>query len=145
MPQRTPIRYAEDEFGVTDWPAWLEVMDARRSKDGHPPGPRPQAQEPSAAPVYARMNYGRWLADCECKAAVMLFRGKAGQWFWCPNCGNAAAGGKMRPVIWPGGRAQIDLDKGSLPAALANWDPAEVSIEDRKSPPNDGPGTRDTQ
>lgn len=125
MAQRSEIRYADDEFGVADLPAWLDVMDSRRADQGQQLGSRPLGEAPDAAPVYARMNYARWLADCECGAAVMLFRGEAGKWFWCPACGNASTGGKLRPVIWPAGRDQIDTDMSTLPAGLAQWEPSE--------------------
>lgn len=121
---RSAIRYAEDEFGATTWEGWLDAQDARAAQAGQPPPPRPLGEAPDAAAVVAVMNYGRWLATCDCSAAVMLFRGTPGKWFWCPACGNAATGGKLRPVAWPANRDQIDADKGSLPTALANWDPA---------------------
>lgn len=124
MPERSTIRYAEDEFGVSDWPAWLDVQDARAAEAGRPKPPRPIGEAPDAAPVTARMNYARWVADCECGSAVMLFRGTAGAWFWCPSCGNASAGGKLRPVVWPADRDQIDANMSTLPEGLAQWDPA---------------------
>lgn len=120
---------------MSDWPAFLDVMDIRRRREGHRPSRRPQGQKADVAPVYARMNYGRWLADCECKAAVLLFRGKPGEWFWCPACENAATAGQLRPVIWPDGRDQIDADKSTLPAALANWDPADDRKRGTEPPP----------
>lgn len=123
-PPPTRIRYAEDEFGVSTWTAWLDVQDARAVAAGLPAVPRPVGEAPDAEPVVAYMNYARWVADCGCGSAVMLFRGEPGAWYWCPACGNAATGGMLRPVTWPANRAQIDLDMASVPTALANWTPA---------------------
>lgn len=127
MTVRSVIQYADDEFGVSTFGPWLDVLDARAADAGQPPPPRPLGEAPDAAPVIARMNYARWLADCGCGSAVMLFRGEPGRWFWCPACGNTASAGKLRPVIWPANRAQIDIDMASLPAELANWDAAETA------------------
>lgn len=126
MAQRSVIRHADDEFGVSDFPAWLDVMDARAVQLGFPRPPRPLGEAPDAEPVVATMNHGRWLAACGCGSAVMLFRGEAGRWFWCPSCGNPGAGGKLRPVLWPtpAERARIERDMESLPTGLAHWDPA---------------------
>jgi hypothetical protein len=123
MVERSVIQYADDEFGTTDFPAWLDVLDARQADIGRPAVPRPAGEAPDAPPVTARVNYGRWLADCECGASVLLFRGPAGQWFWCPACAGSISGGKLRPVVWPANRDQIDLDMSTLPAELAQWEP----------------------
>lgn len=123
---RSAIRYADDEFRVSTLPAWLDAMDARRAAQGQPPGPRPVGEAPAAPPVTARMNYARWLADCECGSAVLLFRAEPEcRWFWDPVCGNATTGGKLRPVLWPADRALIDANKATLPAELAHWQPAQ--------------------
>lgn len=122
MTDRCQITYADHEFGVSDFQAWLEVMDARQADLGRPPVPRPLGEAPDAPPAVARMNYGRWLADCDCGSAVLLFRCTAA-WFWCPACGNATSSGKLRPVIWPENHAQIDIDMATLPAQLAQWPP----------------------
>lgn len=127
---RSTIRCAEDEFGTSTWQAWLDAQDARAAAAGQPSRPRPLGEAPDAPSVTAVLNYGRWLARCDCSAAVLLFRGEAGRWFWCPACGNAATGGKLRPVTWPSDRAAIETNMASLPTALANWDPVEDARRD---------------
>jgi hypothetical protein len=124
---RSTIRYAEDEFRVTNLLDWLTVLDSRLAAQGIPPAPRPLGEDPAAPPVYARMNHARWLGECECGSAVMLFR--QGPWFWCPTCANAGTGGKMRPISWPepAELERVNRDMATLPAGLANWDP-EVKI-----------------
>lgn len=121
--QRCQIRYAEDEFRVTNILDWLNVLDSRLAAQGIPPAPRPLGEAPDAPPAVAVMNHARWLAHCECGSAVMLFR--AAEWMWCPSCGNAAAGGKMRPVIWPAALERINRDAASRPTGLAHWTPED--------------------
>lgn len=121
--QRSTITYAEDEFKVTNLLDWLTVLDARMAAQGIPPAPRPLGEAPDAAPVHARMDHARWIGDCECGSAVMLFRD--GPWFWCPSCANSAAGGKMRPIVWPPDVERINRDKSTLPAGLAHWTPGD--------------------
>lgn len=124
--QRSTITYADDEFRVSTLPEWLDAMDARRAAQGQAPGPRPTGEAPDAPPVAARMNYGRWLADCECGSAVLLFRAEpAHPWFWDPTCGNARTGGALRPVLWPADLEQIDSNMATVPAQLAQWEPGE--------------------
>lgn len=119
--QRSTIRYAEDEFRVTNLLDWLTVLDSRLAAQGIPPAPRPIGEAPDADPAIAVMNHARWLAECQCGSAVMLFKG--GEWFWCPSCANAGAGGKLRPVVWPAELERINRDMASLPAAVAHWTP----------------------
>lgn len=137
MPTRSNITYAEDEFGVSTLTDWLDALDARQINVAGPPVSRPLGEAPDAAPVYARMNYARWLGDCDCASAVLLFRGVAGKWFWCPACGNASTSGKLRPVMWPKDRDRIDTDRATVPAALANWEPGSDSATN-EPPPNRG-------
>lgn len=121
--KRSTIRYAEDEFRVSGWLDWLNVLDSRLAAQGMPPALRPTGEAPDAAPAVAVLNHARWLAHCECGSAVMLFRGA--EWMWCPSCGNAAAGGKMRPVQWPADLERINRDAESQPTGLAHWTPED--------------------
>jgi hypothetical protein len=52
-----------------------------------------------ANPVYAVVDYGRWLANCECGGAEYV--AATLDLFYCFSCGNAASGGKARRVIFP--------------------------------------------
>lgn len=120
---RSTIRYAEDEFRVTNILDWLNVLDSRLAAQGIPPAPRPLGEAPDAAPVVAVMDHARWIGKCQCGSAVMLFKG--GPWFWCPSCANAGAAGKMRPVQWPADVERINRDMASLPVGLAHWEPED--------------------
>lgn len=57
--------------------------------------------EGEAPPVVARVDFGRWLADCECGGAELI--DPADPFFYCYSCGNFAHGGIIRPVIVPDG------------------------------------------
>ena len=50
-------------------------------------------------PVLARIDYGRWLADCECGGAEYV--DPDDPVFFCQSCGNASTDGKLRKVIFP--------------------------------------------
>ena len=74
--------------------------------------------------VYARVNHGRWLADCgDCNGAELVDPSEPV--FMCLTCGNKAVGGCFRPVVLPNARAQREamlyLEKRE--AVNQNWDP----------------------
>lgn len=60
----------------------------------------------ASKPVQARVDYGRWLADCECGNAVYVE--PTDPLFFCDACGNESAAGKVRPVVFPANRLMIE-------------------------------------
>lgn len=50
-------------------------------------------------PVVARIDHGRWIADCECKGAEYVDPDEP--IFFCLSCLNTQYGGALRPVIFP--------------------------------------------
>jgi hypothetical protein len=60
-------------------------------------------------PVTARVDFGRWIADCECGGAEYV--DPEHTFFFCQSCGNQAFGGQLRSVIFPDEetRAQIEV------------------------------------
>lgn len=50
-------------------------------------------------PVKARMDFGRWIADCECGGAEAVDPSDAV--FFCISCGNEITKGRLRPVQFP--------------------------------------------
>jgi len=50
-------------------------------------------------PVRARIDHGRWIADCECKGAEYVDPDEP--IFFCLSCLNVNHGGKLRPVVFP--------------------------------------------
>ena len=53
----------------------------------------------SGKAVQARVNRGRWIADCECGGAEAVSREEPV--FFCFSCGNEANKGKLRGVLFP--------------------------------------------
>jgi len=50
-------------------------------------------------PVHARIDYGRWIADCECGGAEAV--DPSTPIFFCASCGNQKNNGRARPVLFP--------------------------------------------
>lgn len=53
----------------------------------------------SDSKVYARIDFGRWIADCECGGASYVDYDD--DIFYCAMCGNQSTQGKARHVIFP--------------------------------------------
>lgn len=62
--------------------------------------------------VYARIDFGRWIADCECGGASYV--DISDDFFFCPLCGNQANEGKARHVIFPDDRLRQEIEKELL-------------------------------
>lgn len=58
-------------------------------------------------PVYAIVERGRWLAQCECGAYDWVAPDHD---FWCFVCGNKATKGRARPVAFPEDKAEIEAE-----------------------------------
>lgn len=97
-------------------------------------------------PVYARIDYGRWLADCECGGAGYVDPANTNI-FFCLVCGNHKHHGDFRPVIFPPDREAIELEvlkrpveeqgllphtdaalnsRPMIPGLVRNWNPTET-------------------
>ena len=57
-------------------------------------------------PVYARIDSGRWIADCECGGAEYVDPDEP--IFYCLSCGNSKYKSCARNVIFPGQRIDIE-------------------------------------
>lgn len=72
--------------------------------------------------ISARLDWGRWCADCPCGAAWLVWLRGPHQ-IWCGACGNLTCGGLWRPVVvppdWPAINAALD---GLMPRDQ-NWRP----------------------
>lgn len=66
-------------------------------------GTSSQTPEPAVAAYVLRSN---WVARCPDCPEVMVV--EPGEPFFCPNCLNAANGGRARAVIFPAERAEIE-------------------------------------
>lgn len=50
-------------------------------------------------PIQAQIDWGRWIAKCECGGAEYVTR--EDPVFYCFSCGNHISGGMLRPVQFP--------------------------------------------
>lgn len=87
---------------------------------------------PSSTAVAVVANHGRWVVGCpDCTGALLAHPGDPR--FLCVTCGNAAVGGKYRPVIWPKQYEQIgQLLDARTNRRLRNWSPGEKVADLRR-------------
>ena len=57
-------------------------------------------------PVFARIDFGRWVADCECSGCEYVDPNEP--IFYCLACGNAKFNGEARRVIFPNNLYEIE-------------------------------------
>lgn len=73
--------------------------------------------------VTAYVNHGRWVAECECGAAMLVAKGYG---FLCGECGNRQHGYRYRPIAWPQEQVQIERELLRRPVEeMRNWFPHE--------------------
>jgi hypothetical protein len=88
--------------------------------------------EVAAGPkVNARVNRGRWLADCPfCTGAELVLGDDAV--FMCLSCGNQESGGKFLLVKFPtsGDVPEIEAALMKRPERFRNWTPGLESLDD---------------
>jgi hypothetical protein len=83
-------------------------------------------------PVRARIERGRWIADCDAVIGGHLCGGA--EWvapgvpFFCFSCGNASTAGKARPVIFPEPAEKADIEAAILERPMVNMVPAAHPI-----------------
>lgn len=63
-------------------------------------------------PIWARIERGRWIADCDFEVQGIRCNGAEwvtpGEPFYCVKCGNAKTNGQARPVIFPENKENIE-------------------------------------
>jgi len=64
--------------------------------------------EPIGKPVYAKVNMGQWLAQCECGGAESVDPDEP--IFYCFSCGNYENHGKPRKVIFPSKKEIMEIE-----------------------------------
>jgi hypothetical protein len=103
------------------------ILDLRRATR---PAPEPMPGPPAGPPVLARIDHGRWVADCNLDDPARQRQCRAAQYahpddrrLYCSTCTNQAVGGRWRPVLWPADRAAVEAPLGGLPPREQNWRP----------------------
>ena len=80
-----------------------------------------------AKPLEARIEYARYIVDCpNCNSAEYAFEDGL---FFCSQCKNSDIDGKVRGVIMPAERSQIESILSMRPIKNRHWYPKET-IED---------------
>lgn len=85
--------------GLKDYRSWLIKNSTRL---GVPWNGKVTKQDP----VLARIDFGRWIADCGCGGAEYVDPDE--KIFYCQNCGNVDYKGAARAVIFPENRSEIE-------------------------------------
>ncbi len=123
MPVRARLRFAEQAIPapapIRSWQAFWEFADSQRARTGQPPVPRPTGFNP-AIQAFARVDDGRWIADCPwaCGAAFNLPAGA--DTFWCTECAGAGWG-LAAGLVWPDQMEPLTANLQSLPMMLQFW------------------------
>ncbi|MEV4159013.1 hypothetical protein [Nonomuraea dietziae] len=107
IPARTPIR---------TWPEYWQHIEAQRRGQVVP---RPTGHNPTVH-AYARVDYGRWIADCPwgCGAAHNLPAGADS--YWCTECAGGGWG-HTAALVWPDQLDKLTTNLESLPVVLQFW------------------------
>lgn len=88
------------ELGFKTFREMLEVLARRKGYE--------VPVETGGEDVVARIDFGRWIGDCECGSANYVE--PSDPVYFCATCGNAASGGKLRGVVFPENRAEIEAE-----------------------------------
>lgn len=110
LPAPSPIRR---------WEHFWDFLDSQRARAGAPLVPRPTGHNPDIE-ARARVDEGRWIADCPwgCGAAFNLPADESR--FWCTECAGGGWG-KTAALVWPDGMDKLTANLESLPPVLQFW------------------------
>ncbi|MFI7643747.1 hypothetical protein [Nonomuraea sp. NPDC049400] len=123
MVVRARLRYMQDMIPapqpLTSWEAYWQFADSRRAASHQQPVPRPTGDNPDKA-AHARIDDGRWIADCPwgCGAAFNL--PKDATWMWCTECAGGGLG-LTAALVWPDHLDRLTINIESLPSMLQYW------------------------
>lgn len=85
-------------------------------------------REGTRGEVRARLEHGRWVADCPaCNGAEVVSR--AAREFFCLSCGNAQNGGQPMRAVFPRDRAKIEAALEVRQAPNQHWRPGDTVEE----------------
>ncbi|WP_219512709.1 hypothetical protein [Nonomuraea ceibae] len=121
--KRAALRFAEHALPapapIRRWEHFWDFLDSQRARAGGPPVARPTGHNPTAT-AYARVDEGRWIADCPwgCGAAFNLPAGA--NTFWCTECAGGGFG-NTAALAWPADITALTANLETLPAILQFW------------------------
>ncbi len=76
--------------------------------------------EHSQGAVMARIDWGRWIADCPCCAGAE-FVSRKDRRFFCLNCGMVGNDGHPMQVVFPPDAKTIEAELDGVPVQHQNW------------------------
>lgn len=119
-PLRTATQLTHANRPIRRLEGYLDWLDSLAAQRGLPGKPRPTGHNPELGAAYARVDDGRWLADCPagCGSACDLIAGETR--YWCTECGNGGTG-HTAPLIWPDQLDRLTANLESLPRQLQYW------------------------
>lgn len=89
------------------------------------------------SPVVARLDFRRWVADCECGGAEYVSPDEP--LFFCQSCGNSGNHGQLRPVVFPERRDEIEAAvRGGLFHSWAPEPKVSAPVEPEEGVENNG-------
>ena len=119
MSVRSKLLYVGDIFPsptrIVTWHGYLEFISQY-----YPRGvPKPSGHNPEKKTL-ARIEEGRWIADCPwgCGAAFNL--PENAKEFWCTECVGGGLG-LTAALVWPENRHALTTNLETLPAMLQYW------------------------
>ncbi|MEV0616205.1 hypothetical protein AB0I81_23020 [Nonomuraea sp. NPDC050404] len=119
MPVRSPLRFAEHMLPaptpILEWAHFWEWLDSQRPQ----PAPRPTGHNPDLT-VMARVDEGRWIADCPWGCGVSFNLPRNATTFWCTECAGGGWGNTAE-LAWPDRMPELTVNLESLPAILQFW------------------------
>lgn len=120
MPIRSPLRFAEHMLPaptpITEWRHFWEWLDSQRAPLVTP---RPTGHNMDLT-VRARVDDGRWLADCPWGCGVAFNLPRSVSRFWCTECAGGGWG-NTAVLVWPDNLDRLTVNLESLPAMLQFW------------------------
>ena len=77
----------------------------------------------AGTPVTARIDHGRWIADCECRGAEYVDPDEP--IFFCLSCMNTEYQGQVRPVQFPAPEIRAQIEAGLTAENYYSWNERE--------------------
>jgi hypothetical protein len=120
MPVRARLRFAEHVFpSPTPIRTWEGFWQFLESLPGRRQVVRPTGDDPNMR-AYARVDEGRWVADCPWRCGAAFNLPSEATWLWCTECAGGGQG-MTAVLVWPDPRDRLVANLESLPSLLQFW------------------------
>lgn len=116
---RSRLLFAGDVFPsptrIVDWQGYWDFIDSHYAHGV----PRPTAHNPSLKAL-ARVDEGRWIADCPWGCGAALNLPENAKEYWCTECIGGGLGLSC-VLVWPKSRNNLTTNLETLPQMLQYW------------------------